>query len=202
MNEVVKKRILASMKWFFLLLLSISIVPVIGSYYWKSITFQYVRNVDNGYEVKLVNNTKLDYKLESLRIKNHPGNHLSFDIVADIYGTSLEDIPKVYSPAFEFKDIDGSTLIAESSFNFIVPSFTSDKRFKPKSIVIDVEYIVAPKNGLMKQWDRIMKSFRINTRKHKVKYAVRGGYWSPIGEDSLVTSSLLDCRDSEKDLCD
>lgn len=176
---------------------------LVFAYFTGDIEIKYIKPVGRGYEFQLENKSSTDQKIEYLRATPDQ-QEVIFKITESVYGNFHADgsvsIPggnETYMPAYEYKDMDGFVVSANSSTKFKLPPLSSRSYVTPESVVMFLDYKTSSSNKFINRIEKIVEFLRLGGGNKRLKYLVSENYWTPLSNDSVIDATKVACRDDD-----
>lgn len=173
------------------------------AYFTGQVEARYLEPAGRGYEFQLTNKSSTAQVVESFRVVPDLEQEFIFKITDDIYGQFSRDgvsIPggnTTYVPAYEFRDMDGYVISANSSTEFRIPPLVARDYMVPESVVVFLEYKTRSANSVMRWLEEFVEVIGIGGSKKRLRFLVTENYWTPIVDTQSVDALQAACRDND-----
>ena len=169
-----------------------------------NVSLEFIRPLSKGYEFQLKNDTSSDRVVKLFRV-NQPGKQeVIYKAIQDIYATKNQQgeitLPggnSIYIPAFEFKELDGRRIPANTSSKFRMPPLSSQPWFEPEAVIVDFHYQIESSNTVLSAIDRLLTVTGLRPTEYTARYLVIGNYWVPSQSTSIKEAIRIACRDDD-----
>lgn len=166
----------------------------------EDIEVEFIREVDRGYELKLVNKRPTDQKIDYFRVAPDLNQKPVFEVHKSVFGSISKEgltIPggnESYVPAFEYSEMNGYVIPARSDVKFKIPPLVSKYYLRPTAMVVYAEYRTRPESRFI-HWVEDMLNLTNNPVRKK--FLVSENYWTPLAGNSSINALRVACRDTE-----
>ena len=181
------------------------LLQVSFNYINKGVSISFSKSLNSGYEFKASNSSPIDYTVEKLRIYPDFKQKVIFTFTKDILvelqidddGVSIPGGNETYTPAYEFKELDGVEIESNRSEAFRIPPLSARDYYKPAAMIVFIEYEIMPTNSFINTVHGKLASLGWVNSVTKNKYLVSGDYWTPLSLNSEISALETACRDTE-----
>lgn len=203
-KEPFYKRISRTILW----LAATGLLAIIGdstfAFFTGDVHVEYIKPSGRGYEFKLINKNSTDQVIKKFRISPDLDQQFVFKITDNVIGEFTEDgvsIPGgnvTHMPAYEYKEMDGYILQANSEVDFRIPPLVARNYMSPESMVVFAEFSTISNNKYFAKIESILAALNFREDEIRKKYLVADNYWTPIGDGKEVNAIKSACRDDDQ----
>jgi hypothetical protein len=182
----------------------LTLVTAMYKNYFGNLVLEFVQPLERGYEFQFKNDTPSDHLVKKFRINIPLPQKVVYKTTQDIYvgvdskgNYVLPNGNMSYVPAYEFKELDGQIVAANSVLKFKVPPLSSRSWVVPEASIVDIDYELEAENSLLLKLEKVFSTIGLCLPKHNIRYLVVGNYWSVTHSKSLDEALRIACRDDD-----